>query len=69
MNKIIVKITHLCSEVVYTCPHCKKTIEESFDEFVDEQELPWGYFADWTDEDIFCPECGEKIKNVYFEFE
>lgn len=77
MNKTIVQIMHARPEVVYTCPYCNEKIEESFTDFLDEQELPWGRFYNWADgdfydwigEDIFCPECGEKLKNVYFEFD
>lgn len=44
MNKTIVKITHARPEVVYTCPYCNEKIEESFADFLGEQELPWGRF-------------------------
>lgn len=69
MSKTIVKITNKHPEVKYTCPRCKATIEENFTDFVDEQEFPWDYFADWAYLDMFCPECSEKITNVEYDFE
>lgn len=69
MNKTIVKITNKHSEVKFTCSHCEQTIMQDFDEFVDEQEFPWDYWADWTYLDMICPECGKKITNVQYDFE
>ena len=57
------------SDVEYTCPYCVQMIKQDFDDFLNYNGLLWSDFPDWQYEYITCPECGENIDNIFYEFD
>ena len=69
MSNTVVTLIQAPVKVDYTCPWCEEDITQDFDDFLDDQGLSWSDFSDWQYEYITCPECGEKIENVSYEFD
>ena len=69
MSNTEVTIIQVPVEVDYTCPWCGENITQAFDDFLEDQGLSWNDFPDLKCKHITCPECGEKIENVSYEFD
>lgn len=69
MSNTVVTLIQAPSDLDYTCPWCEERIIQDFEDFLDEQGLAWSDFPDWQYEYITCPRCGEKIKDVFYEFD
>ena len=69
MSSTVVTLIQAPRDIDYTCPWCRERFIQDFEDFLEEQGLSWSDFADWQFDDITCPNCGEKINNISYEFD